>query len=73
MYPPIHGGNAKPTYEKLQARKNQLTTGLFWILRARLAYLRVLRVSSAFTSAGLMHAVKMNKQVGKILYNRSPE
>lgn len=33
-----------------------LTTGLFWILRARLAYLRVFRVSSALISAGLMQA-----------------
>lgn len=36
----------------------KLTTGLFWILRARFAYLRVLRVSSALTSAGLMQAGK---------------
>lgn len=36
----------------------KLTTGLFWIFRARFAYLSVLRVSSALISAGLMQAVK---------------
>lgn len=33
-----------------------LTTGLFWILRARFAYFKVFRVSSALMSAGLMQA-----------------
>jgi hypothetical protein len=33
-----------------------LTTGLFWILRARFAYFKVFRVSSALISAGLMQA-----------------
>lgn len=32
------------------------TTALFWILRALLAYLSVLMVSSAFVSAGLTQA-----------------
>ena len=40
-------------------RKSEiLTTGLLWILRARLAYLRVFRVSSALISAGLIQAGK---------------
>jgi len=33
-----------------------LTTGLFRILRARFAYFKVLRVSSALMSAGLIQA-----------------
>lgn len=44
-----------------EERKNQserLTTGLFWMLRARFAYFKVLRVSSALISAGLMQAEK---------------
>jgi len=36
----------------------RLTTGLFWMLRARFAYFKVLRVSSALISAGLMQAGK---------------
>lgn len=46
---------------KNKERKNQserLTTGLFWMLRARFAYFKVLRVSSALISAGLMQAEK---------------
>lgn len=46
---------------KNEERKNQserLTTGLFWMLRARFAYFKVLRVSSALISAGLMQAEK---------------
>lgn len=35
---------------------SRLTVGLFWIFRARLAYFKVLRVSSAFESAGLTQA-----------------
>lgn len=42
--------------ENFEIKKWILTTGLFWILRARLAYFRVLRVSSALISAGLMQA-----------------
>jgi len=43
--------------EKLQTKNNaKLTTGLFWILRARFAYFKVFRVSSALISAGLMQA-----------------
>lgn len=33
-----------------------LTTGLFWMLRARFAYFKVFRVSSALISAGLIQA-----------------
>jgi hypothetical protein len=45
-----------------------LTTGLFWILRARFAYFKVLRVSSALISAGLMQAgTKMFFNVIQIL------
>lgn len=40
----------------LKRALQKLTTGLFWILRARFAYFRVLRVSSAFISAGLIQA-----------------
>lgn len=43
---------------KIEAYSKKLTTGLFWILRARFAYFRVFRVSSAFISAGLMQATK---------------
>ena len=39
-----------------ETRNNVLTIGLFWILRARLAYLNVFNVSSALMSAGLMQA-----------------
>lgn len=35
---------------------SRLTVGLFWMFRARLAYFKVLRVSSAFESAGLTQA-----------------
>lgn len=43
--------------EKLRTKNNAiLTTGLFWILRARFAYFKVFRVSSALISAGLMQA-----------------
>jgi hypothetical protein len=38
----------------------KLTTSLFWMLRARFAYFKVLRVSSALISAGLMQAIKGN-------------
>ena len=41
--------------------KQILTTGLFWMLRARFAYFKVLRVSSALISAGLMQAGKEKK------------
>ena len=41
--------------EKLY-KSQKLTTGLFWIFRARFAYLRVFRVSSALISAGLTQA-----------------
>lgn len=40
-------------------RLEELTTGLFCIFRARLAYFSVLRVSSALISAGLTQAGKM--------------
>jgi len=39
-----------------ETRNNVLTIGLFWILRARLAYFNVFNVSSALMSAGLMQA-----------------
>lgn len=43
---------------KKKNESERLTTGLFWMLRARFAYFKVLRVSSALISAGLMQAEK---------------
>lgn len=44
---------------KLERKLNKkLTTGIFCILRARLAYLRVFRLSSILISAGLIQAGK---------------
>lgn len=44
--------------KKRPSQSKKLTTGLFWMLRARFAYFKVLRVSSALISAGLMQAGK---------------
>ena len=41
---------------------SRFTTALFWMLRARFAYLSVFIVSSAFISAGLMQAAGQNLQ-----------
>lgn len=55
---------ANSFYQNVAREKNsaiklqKLTTGLFWIFRARFAYFRVLRVSSALISAGLTQAGK---------------
>lgn len=53
-------------YKLARTLLQQRTIGLFWILRARLAYLSVLLVSSALISAGLMQAEKdHNATLGK--------
>jgi len=49
-----------------------LTTGLFFILRARFAYFKVLRVSSALISAGLMQAeIEMSFYVRRLEENQN--
>lgn len=45
----------------------KLTTALFWMLRARLAYFNVLRVSSAFVSAGLTQALFIYTKVSVMI------
>lgn len=43
-------------HPSVHVKHAKLTIALFWILRARFAYFKVLRVSSAFVSAGLTQA-----------------
>ena len=54
----MHGTFTMTTNIYNKGQSERLTTGLFWMLRARFAYFRVLRVSSALISAGLMQAGK---------------